>query len=305
MTGSGWTRRRRLSDRPRRARDAAGAPLDARMSTVERTSVVSGWEVVGNAPAHERHRVLLAPGLFCTAAFFGEMLGEGSLDEAGVKALATTPPGFGGNPLPDGFDCSIESYAQLYESFAAAQAVDLIVGHSFSANVCIEIAARGNFTGRLMLLSPSLQAGDEEENLRQLYQVGKTPVVGGLVWLWLPTSFKKSFKGELPEAHYDELIAEMRRNPRHASRRQVNGFFAHLEEYGSIAGLLTGARATTWLVRGDRDPIQDTDEEVAILQAAPLVERKTVPDAAHFSITDNPAAVNRLIIELLTEGSQA
>src|SRR4051812_48395199 len=81
------------------------------MSTVERTSVVSGWEVVENAPAQERHRVLLAPGLFCTAAFFGEMLGESSLAEAGVKALATTPPGFGGNPLPDGFDCSIESYA--------------------------------------------------------------------------------------------------------------------------------------------------------------------------------------------------
>jgi pimeloyl-ACP methyl ester carboxylesterase len=275
------------------------------MSTVERTSVVSGWEVVENAPAQERHRVLLAPGLFCTAAFFGEMLEESSLDEAGVKALATTPPGFGGNPAPDGFDCSIESYAELYESFAAEQSIDLIVGHSFSANVSIEIAVRGNFTGPLMLLSPSLQAEDEEADLRQLYEAGKTPVVGSLVWLWLPTSFKKSFKGELPAEHYDELIAEMKRNPRHASRRQVNGFFAHLAEYGSIAGLLAGARSPTWLVRGDRDPIQDTDEEIATLEAAPMVERKTVPDAAHFSITDNPAAVNRLIIELLTEGSQA
>ena len=150
-----------------------------------------------------------------------------------------------------------------------------------------------------MLLSPSLQAEDEEEDLRQLYEAGKTPVVGSLLWLWLPTSFKKSFKGELPEAHYDELIAEMKRNPRHASRMQVNAFFAHVEKYGGIAARLAGARSPAWLVRGDRDPIQDTDEEIAIVEAAPMVTRKTVPDAAHFSITDNPAAVNGLIVEML------
>lgn len=260
---------------------------------------VSGWEVIENAPAQERHRVLLAPGLFCTAAFFGEMLDEGTLDAAGVKALATTPPGFGGNPAPDDFDFSIESYAQLYEDFAAEQSIDLIVGHSFSANVCIEIGARGNFTGPLMLLSPSLQAADEEEDLQQLYETGKTPVVGSLLWLWLPTSFKKSFKGELPEEHYDQLIAEMKRNPRHASRMQVDAFFEHVNKYGSIAGRLAESKSPTWLVRGDRDPIQDTDEEAAIVKAGPMVSRKTVPDAAHFSITDNPAAVNGLIVEML------
>ena len=150
-----------------------------------------------------------------------------------------------------------------------------------------------------MLLSPSLQAEDEEEDLRQLYETGKTPLVGSLLWLWLPTSFKKSFKGELPEAHYDELIAEMKRNPRHASRMQVNAFFAHVEKYGGIAARLADAGSEAWLVRGDRDPIQDTDEEIAIIEASPTVSRKTVPDAAHFSITDNPAAVNSLIVEML------
>ena len=259
---------------------------------------VSGWQVIESEPAQARHRALLAPGLFCTAAFFSEMLEEGTLDNAGVKALAATPPGFGGNPAPDDFDYSIESYAQLYEDFAAEQSIDMIVGHSFSANVCIEIAARGNFKGPLMLLSPSLQAEDEEEDLRQLYEAGKTPVVGSLVWLWLPTSFKKSFKGELPEDHYDELIAEMKRNPRHASRMQVNSFFAHVEKHEGLAARLAAAEQPIWLVRGDRDPIQDTDEEIATVEAGPNVTRKTVPDAAHFSITDNPTAVNGLIVEM-------
>ena len=262
---------------------------------------ISGWEVVENEPPQSRHRVLLAPGLFCTAAFFTEMLEEGTLDEAGVKALATTPPGFGGNEPPDGFDFSIESYAKLYEDFAAEQSIDLIVGHSFSANVCIETGARGNFKGPLMLLSPSLQAEDEEEDLQQLYETGKTPVVGSLLWLWLPTSFKKSFKGQLPEEHYDELIAEMKKNPRHASRMQVNAFFEHVNKYGSIAERLAGVANQTWLVRGDSDPIQDTDEEIATVEAGVNVTRKTVPDAQHFSITDNPSAVNKLIVEMLNE----
>jgi hypothetical protein len=65
------------------------------------------------------------------------------------------------------------------------------------------------------------------------------------------TSFKKGFKGKLPEDHYDELIAEMKRNPRHASRMQLNAFFAHVEKYGGIAGRLAGARSPTWLVRGN------------------------------------------------------
>jgi pimeloyl-ACP methyl ester carboxylesterase len=260
---------------------------------------VEGWDVIENEPVQASRRVLLTPGLFCTAGFFKDMLAEGSLDEAGVKALATTPPGFGGNPAPDDFDFSIESYAELYEMFADEESINLIVGHSLSANICIEIAARQNFSGPLMLLSPSLQAEDEEEDLRQLYETGKTPVVGSLVWLWLPTSFKKSFKDDLPEANCDELIAEMKRNPRHASRRQVNAFFAHVEKYGGIAERLAGAQSPVWLVRGDRDPIQDSEDEIATVEAAPMVERKTIPDAAHFSITDNPAAVNALIVELL------
>ena len=262
---------------------------------------VAGWQVVESDPAQEQHRVLLTPGLFCSAAFFTEMLDEGTLDTAGIKALATTPPGFGGNPAPDGFDFSIESYAELYESFAAEQSIDLIIGHSFSANVCIEIGARGNFKGPLMLLSPSLQADDEEEDLQQLYEAGKTPVVGSLVWLWLPTSFKKSFKGKLPDEHYDELIKEMKSNPRHASRMQVNAFFEHVNKYGSLAERLAGVGNQTWLVRGDSDPIQDTDEEIATVEGGANVTRKTVADAQHFSITDNPAAVNKLIVEMLNE----
>ena len=56
---------------------------------------------------------------------------------------------------------------------------------------------------------------------------------------------------------------------------------------------------TVWLARGDRDEIGVTDTELAILEAAPHVALKTIPDAAHFSITDAPHAVAELVVELL------
>lgn len=261
-----------------------------------------GWALIENDPPQPRRRVLLLPGLFCSAAFFTDVLADEALAAAGVTALAAEPPGFAGQPAPEGFDHAIASYAELVEQFAAAESVDLIVGHSFGANICIEIAARGRFGGPLLLLSPSLSREDEEEDLRSLDEAGHTPVVGTLVWLGINPTLKKGMRGRLPEARFDELIGEMKRNPRAANRAQVTAFFEHIAANGGeLASRLATATAPAWLARGDRDEVGFTDAERATLEAAPHVSLKTIPGAAHFSITDRPAAVTRLVVELLEE----
>lgn len=265
------------------------------------TTAAGGWELIEREPPQPRpgRRVLLLPGLFCTAAFFTDVLAEPVLADAGVTALAADPPGFAGVPAPDGFDHSIAAYAELVEQFAAAQSIDLIVGHSFGANVALEIAARGRFGGPLLLLSPSLSREDEEEDLRQLDEASHAPVIGTLVWLGVGRSLAHGMRGRLPEARFDELIGEMKRNPRAANRAQVVGFFAHIAEHGGeLASRLAGTTTPVWLARGDRDEIGLTDAERATLEAAPQVQLKTIPGAAHFSITDRPDAVARLIAEL-------
>jgi pimeloyl-ACP methyl ester carboxylesterase len=262
----------------------------------------AGWALIENDPPGVRKRVLLLPGLFCSAAFFTDVLADEALSAAGVAALAADPPGFAGQPAPDGFDHSIAAYAELVEQFAAAESIDLIAGHSFGANVGIEIAARGNFRGKLLLLSPSLSREDEEEDLRSLDEASHTPVVGTLVWLGINPTLKKGMRGRLPEARFDELIAEMKRNPRHANRAQVTGFFEHIAAHGGeVASRLATSASPVWLARGDRDEVGITDAELAILDAAPQVTLKTIPGAAHFSITDRPHAVAQLVIDLLDD----
>ncbi len=296
---------------PEKARADAGLPERAPVGSGVVTSgaptlrrrEAGGWALIEHAPPQPQpgRRVLLLPGLFCSAAFFTDVLASASLADAGVTALAADPPGFAGQPAPDGFDHSIAAYAELVEQFAATEQIDLIVGHSFGANVALEIAARGRFDGPLLLLSPSLSREDEEDDLRQLDEASHAPVIGTLVRLGVGHSLAHGMRGRLPEARFDELIAEMKRNPRAANRAQVVGFFEHIAANGGeLASRLATAAGPVWLARGDRDEIGLTDAERATLEAAPQVTLKTIPGAAHFSITDRPDAVARLVVELLS-----
>lgn len=262
----------------------------------------AGWAVIENEPAQARRRVLMLPGLFCTAEFYTAMLADPALAEADVLAMAADPPGFAGQPVPAGFDYAVDSYAEMVEGFAAHAGIDLIVGHSYFANVGIEIAARGNYRGRLLLLSPSFSREDEEHDLISLDEVSHTPVVGTLVWLGINPTLKKGMRDRLPSERFNELFQEMKRNSHTANRHLVTGFFEHIRRYGELATRLAGANMTVWVGRGDRDEIGFTAQERAVLDAAPHVTLKTIAGAAHFSITDNPHEVVELILDLMTTG---
>jgi pimeloyl-ACP methyl ester carboxylesterase len=267
---------------------------------VLRRREVAGWKLLENDLELPGRRVLMLPGLFCSSAFYADVLADEALATGGVAALAADPPGFAGVPAPRGFDFSIASYAALVEQFAAAESIDLIVGHSFGANVGIEIAARGRFDGKLLLLSPSLSREDEEDDLRSLDDASHTPIIGTLVWLGINPTLKRGMRGRLPEDRFDELLGEMKRNPRAVNRAQVVGFFEYIAMHGGeIASRLATASRPVWLGRGDRDEVGFSDTERSILEAAPQVTLKTIPGAAHFSITDTPHEVAQLVLDLL------
>jgi pimeloyl-ACP methyl ester carboxylesterase len=265
----------------------------------------SGWSLLERVQPNAQNRMLLLPGLFCSAAFYTDVLADPLLEEAGVTAIAADPPGFAGRPVPKGFDYSIEGYAALVEEFAGRESIGLIVGHSLSANICIEVAARHRFRGPLLLLSPSLSADDEEKDTRSLNDASRTPVVRTLVWMTIDRMLRKGMRDRLPADRRDELLAEMTRNPHAASRAQLIACFDHMAAHGGLAQRLATAQSTVWVGRGDRDEVAISDEERRWLDEGANVELKTIPGAGHFSITDNPHEVSRLAIELLQSGRSA
>jgi pimeloyl-ACP methyl ester carboxylesterase len=258
----------------------------------------AGWSVARSGPDRGAPTVLLLPGLFGTAVFYQDLQAEPRL--AADTTLAATPPGFGGLPTPAQFDFGVESYAALVEAFVREEGVDVLVAHSFFANVAIEIAARGSFAGRLLLLSPCLRRVNEEADLRRLERASRLPVVRSLVWALVYAGMKSSMKDRLPASRLDALVAEMRRNSARADRRLLLGYFAHLDRYGNLVDRLIGSGREAWVVRGDRDEIGLLPEDRDRLEAASNIELRNIPDAAHFAFVEQPQAVAAVIGEFLT-----
>jgi pimeloyl-ACP methyl ester carboxylesterase len=82
---------------------------------------------------------------------------------AHTALLAPNLPGFGGQPVPAGFDYSMRAYADWIAAFIAEHGVAefTLIGHSMSGKMALVLAARQPAgLRRLVLLSPSPPAGE-------------------------------------------------------------------------------------------------------------------------------------------------
>jgi pimeloyl-ACP methyl ester carboxylesterase len=116
---------------------------------IEATREHLGWVLHESGPESADHIVLLLPGALCTAAFYDDLLAEPSMRDAPIRFVATTVPGFGGTAPP--VDVSMESYSTLAGKLASDLGCDVVVGHSLGANVAIEMASAGEFSGPLSM----------------------------------------------------------------------------------------------------------------------------------------------------------
>jgi pimeloyl-ACP methyl ester carboxylesterase len=249
-------------------------------------------------------RVLMLPANMATAEFFRGMVTDPALASAGVRAVAATPPGFGGVPAPAGFDFTLESYARLIDERAVAGGFDLVLGHSLSANALVEVAARGRYEGELVLVAPTLRASSEVQAARNLDKVSRVPPLSNAVWFGMMLGIGFGMRPELPADRRAPLVAEMRRNPTLLHRRWLTRTFDQLAANasaaeGGLAGQLARAGGRVRLVRGARDPVKLHPDDRATLEAAG-VEIVEIPDGRHFVVARYPHEVNEVVLAALT-----
>ena len=261
--------------------------------TAPTTGATRLWDLGHHGPASPSGgSVLLLPGAMCTAAFYDDVAADPRVRDGDTRWITATPPGFGGQPVPDGFVPTVEAYAEIAGDLAAEVGADTIVAHSYFANVAIEMAVTGRFTGRLVLLSPCFAAADEESDTRMFARLAGVPVVGRVVWRLLPKLMGVGMKGRFPAAAQARLVAEMKRFGPKVTRRLVRSYFAYLETHeGAIATRLCGSGVATWLVRGEDDEVGFSELERRKLQNCPRVSLITVREAKHFVMADQPGAV--------------
>ena len=170
-----------------------------------------------------------------------------------MRAIATTLPGFGRVPFPPGFDASVEAYAAFAGNLARDLGCHAVVGHSFGANVAIEMAVVGHFGGHLILLAPTFSAEDEMRGLATFNRIGYVPGLRSLVTALLFRSFPKMLKCEVPPDRVDRLAAEMASNDRAAIRLTLRRSFEYLCRHGTIAGRLCRSGVRAEVVFGEKE----------------------------------------------------
>jgi pimeloyl-ACP methyl ester carboxylesterase len=267
----------------------------------------NGWLLVENHPAATQYRVLLLPGLLCTDLIYSDLLNDRKLSDAGVKLIAANPPGFKGISAKEGFDYSVESYAKEIESLSALESFDLIIGHSFFGNVLIEVAARENYSGKLILLSPSLFRGAEGIDTRAMDHIGHIPVIGTFT-MWASYQIMESFFEPYMTAEKHDrvnpMVAEARKTPPDVARRLVISFFDYIDQYGDLTERLTSAKTPVWYVRGDQDNIILSDEDRYRLNISNNVIVKDIPGGKHFIMIDRPSEISDLIFSILSSNRE-
>ncbi|MFF9275522.1 alpha/beta fold hydrolase [Streptomyces griseosporeus] len=244
-------------------------------------------------PAGARHRALLIPGGMCSHEFYADLMAEPAL--AGLGTVAVTPPGFGGTEAPD--DVGMDSYARLLAELAREERCDVVVGHSLGANWALEMAAAGYFTGPLVLLSPTFSRGDESKVLAMMDAAGRVPLLGPLVWTGMLKLLPRAMRGSLPPHRADALTRAMSGNDPAVCRRMVRRYYAYLDHHGTLVDRLCRAGVPAWVVRGDHDEIGLTEDERRGLEACPHVTLRTVPDAGHLLLVEQPARVAATVME--------
>ena len=113
------------------------------MSTTAREHL--GWMIRESGREDSDRTVFLIPGALASAIFCDDLVAEPMLVNASIRFVATTVPGFGHTSAPA--DVSVEEYARQVGALARDLRCDAVVGHSFGANVALEMAAAGEFSG--------------------------------------------------------------------------------------------------------------------------------------------------------------
>ena len=258
-----------------------------------------GWIVRESGPPDADHTVLLLPGALATPLFYDDLLAEPKLSGASIRFVATTLQGFGGTPPPE--DVSMENYARLAGRLAADLGCDTVVGHSLGANVAIEMAAGGEFSGPLVLLSPSFSRKDESKFPRALDRLSR--VLGHLPYAAMLKMIGPAMKGSLPPDRRDALIAELKKNDPRFLRRQTRRYLEYLDRHRSLAPRLCDSGVPAWVVFGDRDDIGLKDDERGVLEQCPHVTIVMISDAGHFTLNEKPDQIAELVLDALQGGT--
>ena len=160
------------------------------------------------------------------------------------------------------------------------------------------MASAGEFSGPLVLLSPSFSRRDESRFPRALDHLSR--VLGHLPYSLMLKIIGPAMMSGLPPTRREALIAELKKNDPRFLRRQTHLYLEYLDRHVSLAPRFADSDVPAWVVYGENDDIGITDDERDALEASPHVSIIRISDAGHFTLNQQPEQIAKLVHEAVT-----
>jgi pimeloyl-ACP methyl ester carboxylesterase len=252
---------------------------------------VDGWVVRDFGPRDPDRTALFLPGALASHVFIEDVAAVPALGR--VRIVGTTLPGYAGTPAPA--DDRIETYANQAGTLAASVGADIVVGHSLGANVAMEMALAHDFSGPLVLISPTFSRKDESIAPRTLDKLSR--VLGHLPYSLALKMMGKMSIGDIPEKRRAALAAELENNDARFLRRATHSVMRYYDSRGNLAPRLCGSGSRAWVVFGETDDVKLRPQERRQLESCPQVTLETIQGTGHFSLNTHPERIASLMLD--------
>jgi pimeloyl-ACP methyl ester carboxylesterase len=257
-----------------------------------------GWELHAFGPKDADRTILCIPGGLCGASFFDDIVTDVLGKDPRVRLVTTTIPGYAGTrPLED---MSQESYVRTAADLAKELSCDIVVGHSMGANIAIEMAASGKFSGPVVLLSPAFSSEAEGAFFDLVDRLGRIPLLGPLLWKGLTKMIISGMTSQLRKAHREAMATDLPKNDADFFRTHVRHYRDYLHGQDALVSRFCGSGVRAWVVLGGPKDALLKDDERSRLKAATNVTLVDWPAAGHFTIGETQAVAG-LLLDALAE----
>ena len=162
----------------------------------------------------------------------------------------------------------------------------------------LEMVSAGEFSGPVVLLSPSFSRKDESIFPRALDRLSR--VFGHLPYALMMKLIGPAFGSSLPPARREFLVNELKKNDPRFLRAQTRSYLAYLDRHGSLAKRFCDASVRAWVVFGEKDDIGLAPDEREVLAAAPHVTLIEIADTGHFALNQKPDEIAAIVLQAVT-----
>jgi pimeloyl-ACP methyl ester carboxylesterase len=222
------------------------------------------------------------------------------------RAVALDMPGFGQAPLPAGFDCHVDSYAQFLAEAVERLAIERVhlVLHDFGGPFGLTWGWQHPEAWQsLVLINVGVLPGYRWHVMARRW---RTPLLGELTQAWIPRwAWRRTMAAANPKGLPIEFVDKMHEDYDRTTRRTVLRLYRATPDPGDMAATLGAAVAAlhkpALVVWGASDPYIDVSYAERQREFFDVRRLVVLPGSGHWPFQDDPAGVAGAVLPFLRE----